>query len=103
MLYIGKMDAETTTVAVEQEMKKLYKEKEVNITVVQQQKPDRFGDISFAIKVVSKGEGNKDKPEDLITQHMKQMYAYVRPWVGIFPRNRQGAFKKAKLTVAPDN
>jgi hypothetical protein len=102
LLYIGRMDPESSEAGVESEIKKLYKDKsEIELAVVKLEKPDRFGDVSFAVKVTSKDASVTEKPEDLVTEHMRKLYAYVRSWTGFFPRKRNSVFKKAKLTVTP--
>ena len=99
LLYVGRMDPDTTVAQMEDEFKGLYISRpNVKITVVKQPNVDRSGNSSFVVKIASSSENSSELPEDLVTDHMKSMHAYVRKWIGGFPRqNTDRTQKRAKL------
>jgi len=103
MLYIGRLHTETTESEVVETIKELYTENQVTVTVSKQPNPDRFGNLAFAVKVVHSDASNKTVPEDLVTPHMKSLHAFVRNWVGGFPRAKTEQYKRVRLGAPTEN
>jgi len=105
LLYVGRMDSDTTVTEMESELKSLYTDKnDVKITVFKQPKNDRFGNSAFVVKIASDSDSSSELPEDLVTDYMKSLHAYVRKWVGAFPRktSEQG-LKRVKIGSKTNN